>query len=87
MVSIWSVARRSTPSSVKQTATRLKEGGRDLLGAQRAQTKEYIAGQGNIEKRVREVPETSIKQVQHWFLTETGETVWSGDHLVLDRDR
>ena len=29
----------------------------------------------HIEKRVREVPETSIKQVQHWFLTETGETV------------
>ena len=28
-----------------------------------------------IEKRIREVPETSIKQVQHWFLTETGEAV------------
>ena len=36
----------------------------------------------NIEKRVREVAETSIQQVQHWFLVETDNTV-PGDHAKV----
>ena len=65
-------------SSVKQMAAHLKEGEMDvnLVDTLRAQTDDHQTRQ-QIENRVREVPETSIKQIQHWFLTETskGKTV------------
>ena len=41
-------------------------------GRKRKNTKR---GQGKIEKRIKEVPETSIKQVQHGFVAETSKTV------------
>ena len=64
-------------SSVKKMAARLKEGDLDAnikmhCGRKRKITKE---DRKKIEQRIREVPETSIKQIQHWFVTETGKKV------------
>ena len=48
--------------------------GRVFAHTLRAQN-DHKRGLGKIEKRTREVPETSIKQVQQWFVAETGKNV------------
>ena len=74
--------------SVKQMAARLKEGDLDAnikmhCGPKRKITKE---DKKNIEQRIQEVPETSVKQIQHWFVTEIREDGVSGDHANVHED-
>ena len=55
---------------------RVKEGDVDVTVLAQCGRKRKITKQdkNKIEKRVREVPDTSTKRVQHWFLTETSKT-------------
>ena len=57
-------------SSVKQMAARLKEGDMNATFLAHCGRKRQMSKQDKetLEKGVTEVPETSVKQVQHWFL-------------------